>query len=574
MTEGTCVGTLSGTLHHHAVTVLASRRTWWVMLTIHLMSVLVILAPVLLASITGDDTYWMTEKRAEISSYWQAWWGPLPHAFDLSGDQSRGAVLGVAERQVLALLTIDSAHLLSVPPYLVWAAVKTVLVSLIVLSVPVFLHQVRFRDRDGAIRPLQRSTTVFITLAMPLTFALGVKAQNISSLNGYNFYPSLTYGPFAGCVLVAALVVALSRRLEVRYRRAAAPTVALMMALGLVLNLSYELLALAVPLATLTLLLQPFPHVGTRWLQWRARLTVLAPLGITYTVIFAWIRWRVATMPCHATGTCYPGTTVDVRPRALLYSFLGSLPGNNADVVADQAHAAGRAFPGMSVLSVAVAVVATLSLGVLWMSWTSRNRGNSEAGRASRRPDGGSDSKGLLVVLAGALLIAVGSAGIMGITETAAQAVTSPALPLRNGVMTWSALSLAALVVVRLLTNARWRFAGPAAIVALAAVMVTAVSIYLPRNVFSAQENRVTPFTVLVDTLHREVAMGDTSDVGDARRCAAIADAFRGTTIPSGRASRTGVTRTLNGAYAAFEYYYGTTYCSQDLGHTTFAPEQ
>jgi hypothetical protein len=565
--EGRHVAMNAESLKSHGLRALASRRTWWAVLTIYILMVLVLFGPVLLAPISGDDTYWITAYRAAIPSYWQAWWAPLPHAFDFSV-QSRGTALAVSERRVLALFTMDAAKLFSVPPYLVWGLVKTALVGVTILSVAVFLKQVRFRDRRGAIRGLSRSTTVFITLAMPLTFALGVKSQNIASLNGYNFYPSLTYGPFAGYLLMAALVLSLSRRLETSYRSWAAPVIVLMMFVGLIVNLSYELVALMVPVAALVLLLQPFSDAPTRWLRWRARLTVLAPLGVTYTAIFVWIRLKMAAMPCHATDTCYAGTTVDIKPKTLAYNFLASFPGNTAGLVGDQARAAGRGFPGVSSLSVTIAVIATLSLLVLWASWTARTRLTPECNESDRLSESGDDSKGLFVVLAVAALIAVGSAGIMGITEIAARLVTSAALPNRNGVITWSALSLLGLVVVRLTMNARWGFVRPAGLVALAAVMVVTISLYFPRNVLSAQQNRVLPFTVLVDSIHREVAMGDTSAVGDARRCAAIADAFRGTKIPSGEVRPSGVTWTLEGAYTAFRYYYGTTYCSKNLGRT------
>lgn len=554
-------------LKSHGLRALASMRTWWVALVVYVLMVLVIFGPVLLAPIAGDDTYWVIGYRPAMPSYWQAWWGPLPDAFDFSGG-SRGTALALSERRVLALFTIDAARLFSVPPFVVWAAVKTALVGLTVLSVAVFLKQVRFRDRQGSVRGLSRSTIAFITLAMPLTFALGVKAQNIGDLNGFNFYPTLTYGPFPGYLLMAALVLALSRRLETGYRSWAAPVAVLMMFLGLVVNLSYELVALTIPVATLVLLLQPFSDAPTRWLRWRARLTVLGPLGVTYTAIFVWIRLQIAALPCHETDTCYSGTTVEVEPRALLFNFLAAFPGNNAALVGDQARAAGRGFPGVSSLSVTVAVLATLSLLVLWASWTARNRRTAEPEGSDLRSRSGDDTRGLLVVLAVAALIAVGSAGVMGITETAARMITSAALPNRNGVITWSALSLVGVVLVRLAMHARWPAVRPVGLVALAAVMVGAVSLYFPRNVLSAQENRVDPFTVLAESIHREVAVGDTSTVGDDRRCAAIADAFRGSEIPSGEVRPSRVTWTLNSAYAAFEYYHGTTYCSKNLGRT------
>ncbi len=556
------------TFKRHGLRTIASKRTWWPLLAIYLLMTMVILGPVLFASIPGDDTYWITEQRAAIDSYWTAWWQPLPHAFDFT-EQTRTTALGYAERRVLALFTMDAATLLSVPPYMIWAALKASLLGVTILSVAVFLKQIRFRDQLGAIRGLSRSTIAFITLAMPLTIALGVKAQNVGDLNGYNFYPSLTYGPFAGYLLTAALVLTLSRRLETSYRVWAAPVVILMMFVALVINLSYELVALAIPVATIVLLFQPFADAPTRWLRWRARLTVLVPLAVTYTAIFVWVRWRISGMACQATDTCYAGTAIDVSPRALVYNFLGSFPGNNGALVGEQARAAGRAFPGVSAFSVTIALIATLSLLVLWASWSARAKLTAESRHAAQEKDDTDDSKGLLLVLGVGVLIVLGSTGITGITETAARMVDSAVLPNRNGVITWSALAFVGLVTVRLIMIARWQVLRPFALIGLSIVLVVGISLYLPRNVLSAQENRVLPFTLLVDTIHREVAMGDTSDVGDSRRCAAIADAFRGREIPSGTVTElNGVIRTLNGAYAAFDHYYGKPYCSKDLGHT------
>ena len=555
------------TLKRHGLGALASKRTWWTVMVVYILMILVIIGPALLSSIVGDDTYWVIEKRPLIDSYWQAWWQPLTEAFDFNA-QPRGTALAISERRVLALFTMDTATLFAVPPYLVWAAIKASLVGINIVSVAVFLKQIRFRNQFGAIHGLSRATIVFITLAMPLTFALGVKSQNIGSLNGYNYYPSLTYGPFASYLLMAALVLALSRRLETSYRTWAVVVVFLMMSLGLIINLSYELVALTIPVATLVLLLQPFSEAPTRWLRWRARLTVLVPLGFTYTAIFLWVRRRISAMACHATDTCYPGTEIEVHPKTLLDNFLGSLPGNNSSLVGDQARDAGRAFPGVSTLSFTVAVVATLSLLLLWASWTVRARLTHEPAEGNRVPGSADETKGLLIVLSVAAVIALGSAAIMGISVAAAIAVTSPALPNRNGVITWSALALVGVVVVRLIMLVRWRFVRPTGLMALALALVVGISLFLPRNILSAQENRAMPFQILVDSIHREVAVGDTSKAGDSRRCAAIAAAFRGTEIPNGNVTPTGVTKTLNGAYAAFDYYHGMTYCSRDLGRT------
>lgn len=553
-------------LKRHGLRTLVSKRTWWFFMAAYVAMIVTILSPVLLAPIYGDDSYWVTSQRP-IMSYWQAWWEPVAHAFDFTG-QPRATALAFSERRVLALFTIDTAKLFAIPPSLVWTVVKTLLIGVNILAVPVFLKQIRFRDRLGAVRRISRSTIVFITLAMPLVIALGAKSQNVGTVNGWNFYPTLTYGPFAGFLLMAALVLALSRRLESDYRTWAVPTIVLMMFFGFTINLSYELVALMIPVATFVLLVQPFADAPSAWLKWRARLTVMVPLGATYSAIFLWIRWRISGMPCHDTGTCYPGTEIDIKPRSLAYNFFGAFPGNNADFVGDQAHAAGRDFPGVSAFSITIAVIGTLALLGLCASWAARARQTRDAAaNPSERDD---DTRGLLIVLAVAVLIALGSSAITGITAATVQKITTPMLSNRNGVMTWMALALAGLTVVRLLMTARWKAVRPLGLIGLATVLVVGISLYLPRNILTAQENRLQHFRVLVDSIHHEVALGDTSATGDARRCAAIAAAYKPGKIPSGEVTVvTGNIRSLNGAYAAFDYYYGLPYCSQELGHTT-----
>jgi len=95
------------------------------------------------------------------------------------------------------------------------------------------------------------------------------------------------------------------------------------------------------------------------------------------------------------------------------------------------------------------------------------------------------------------------------------------------------------------------------------------VALFLPRNIMSAQVNRVTATTPFYDSIHREVALGDKSVTGDARRCASISAALGGQAIPTGGVTKqTGFSRTLNGAYASFEYYYSQPYCSSRVGLT------
>ena len=547
--------------------VFASSWMWRTLIASYIGITLVVLAPVLFSSVGADDRFWVLEVAPHSQgSYWEAFWGPLSHAFQFDA-QSRTTALALAQRQVLALFTMDLATFFSIPPAAIWAAVKIVMLALGVFAVVAFLRQLRFRDGQGQIRGIQPASIAFITIALPLTIAVGAKSQNVASLNGWNFYPTLTYGPLVVYLLFVVFVLKCSTLLQRNYRFWVAPVIVVMAVAALILNLSYELLALTIPLCALLLLVQPLPPPlaeNTLWRRWRGKLTVLLALAGTYSVIFVWIRWRVSQMECHLTDTCYPGTVVSINRHTLWNNFVGAIPGNNGAFVGQQAKSTGRDFPNVSSLSVVVAVLGATALLGLWACWKARQKaratdGDSVDEKAIGKP--ADDIRGLLIVIATGLVIAVGSAMITGITARAVEMVQTPMLPYRNGVVTWSALALAGLAGVRLLMVIRWRIAGYGAVAVLMVVLIGSISLYLPRNVLSAQENRASAGRPFADTLHWEVAMGDNSAAADERRCE-----FIRTYQSLQKKPTASFIRAMNAAYASYDFYHHKPYCSTGLG--------
>ena len=547
--------------------VFASSWMWRILIATYIGITLIVLAPVLFASVGADDRFWILEvaPRAQ-GSYWEALWGPLSHAFQFNA-QSRSTALASAERQVLALFTMDLATFFSIPPAAIWAAVKIVMLALGVFAVVAFLRQLRFRDGQGHIRGIAPASIAFITIALPLTIAVGSKSQNVASLNGWNFYPTLTYGPLVVYLLSAVFVLKCSTLLHRNYRLWVAPVVIVMAVAALMLNLSYELLALTIPLSALLLFIQPLqpPLSGnTLWRRWRGKLTVFLALAGTYSVIFMWIRWRVSQMACQRTDTCYSGTVVSLDRHTLWNNFVGAIPGNNGAFVGQQAKSTGQDFPNVSSLSVVVAVVGATALLGLWMCWKARQTAraiddDSRDETTIGKP--GDDIRGLLIVIATGLMIAVGSAMITGITARAVEMVQTPMLPYRNGVVTWSALALAGLAGVRLLLVVRWRIVGYGAVAALMILLIGSISLYLPRNVLSAQDNRTSAGGPFADTLHWEVASGDNSAAGDERRCEFIRTYQSHQKKPTAN-----FIRAMNGAYASYDFYHHAPFCSIGLG--------
>jgi hypothetical protein len=552
---------------------LTSRRLRLLAAAVYVATIVVVLAPVLLSSIGADDRYWLLIKGPQADgSFVTAFWEPVRHAFDFD-NQPRSTALSFSERAVLAMATMKIATTFAIPPLLVWAGVKLALFVLMLVAARVFLGQVRYRGRDGVVRGLEPASIAFVTLLLPLTIAIGAKAQNVSSFNGWNNYPTIAYGAFSAYLLAAALVLRLSRSLDQRYARGVVPVVVLMAFIGFALNLSYELTALVVPLTLVVLALQPSTHPdGSLWRRWRGRATVFLALAVPYTVVFWWIRRQISQMACQATDSCYAGTVVRVEPRTLLDNFVGALPGNNSALVTEQVERAGAPFPHASATSLVVAVLAVVAVWVLWSTWRAReprvdgapSHDTSTHDTSTHDTSSHDDSRGLLAVVVVAATMAVGSSVITGISERAVEGLTSGSVSYRSGVVTWASLALLGLVAVRLLARSRRRVVGVGAYVALTAVLVGCVTLYLPRNIVSAQLNRAEPATVFADTIHHEVVVGELKPRADDRRCAAIAAEL----VRHGDSMPASVQPIIDGAYLSFEMFHDAPYCSTGIGRT------
>ncbi len=544
--------------------VASSPTAWILLLAAYGAVVLVLLAPVLLASVSADDQYWILEKGPlNDGSIWHAFWTPLTQAFEF-GTNPRGTALAVADRQVLALVAMKISVVFSIPPLIVWAMVKLTLFAASILAVRTFLRQLTFRGADGTIRGLAPGSIAFITIALPVTIAIGVKSQNLGPFNGWNHYPTLTWGTFTGYFLFAALVLKLSNLLQRNSRAWAIPVVLLMIGSGLALNLAYEMLALVLPISLLVLLLQPSPLDRTPWQRWRPKLVVFAPLTISYTALFIYIRYLLSQRDCVDLGSCYEGTVLEVRPSTLWNNFIGAMPGNNGEFVTEQAKANNLPFPGLSLTSITLAVLAVALMWAAWAAWTARHREARD--QPGQDPDTTSDDhRGLVSVLILALCVAVGSSVITAINARAVDEIQTPVIPYRNGVVTWSALALALVVVVLLLLRARPKPSAWAGFAALTVVVAVSIAMYFPRNVMSAQVNREVETTRYSDGLQLEVTMGNDGPTADARRCQLIQGELERLnmkpTRPFGRAT--------DAAYQAFEFYHGHTFCSTGLGRTT-----
>ncbi len=538
-----------------AVTVMSSRATWLVLIIAYVVTLLVVLGPVLFAPIGADDAYWVLHVGPKTGgSYWEAFWGPVENAFSFTG-QPRTTALATSERQVVAMLAMDVATLFAIPPAVVWALIKIVLVSFTFVAVAVFLRVWQYRDATGAVRGFSPSTIAFVVILLPAAFAIGAKAQMEFSLNGWMVYPTLAYGPIIVFLIAASVAMLLARALLRNFRVWIAPTIIGFVVLALVANISYELIALVVPVVVASVLLQPLPEAPTSWRRWRPRLTVALALGVPFTLVFLAIRWRISQLPCQLDGSCYGGTLVEVSLKTIAKNFLGALPGRNGAFVEEAALRIGSWLPVATSATIGLGVLLALLAALLWSVWRLRHPGTDavELSDAARGP---------LTIIPVLALIGLGGTVITGISANAVIQV-SGMVSYRSGVLIWTAVALSGVLLVRAFTllHGRKRVLGDVALVGGLVVVVAAVGLYFPRNVSSAQLYRSHIKTQAMDAIQWQVALGDRTRGADARRCETIERMLEsyGEYVPR-------VERIAINTYRAYEHYHGEHYCSTGFG--------
>ncbi len=537
--------------------VFASRWTTAVAAGGYVVLLVVVLFPVLAASVGADDSYWLMEVAPNSDgSFRRAFWDPFAASFAFT-EQARMTGLSEASRWVLALSVVKLSVAFSVPPTVLWAILKVFLLAAGVLCVILFLVAFRFRRADGEIAGFSRRAIFAVAVIFPLLVVLGVKAQSVGTLNGWLNYPTLTYGPFAVYLAIVAAALVASRALDARFGRRVTPVSVLAVVAGVAVSFDYELMALSVPLVALALVLQPLPDRASWWERWRGRLVVAGAFGASYAASFAWIRSRISQMACQLDGSCYAGTVIEVNPRTLLLNLLGALPGGTGEFMTAQAERTGQVVPSLTAGSLVVAFACVTFAALVLASTALRG-----AARDGTPWEPAEEGRGMLAIVVVAVAIAIGATVVTGISQRAVELVQSPVLAYRSSVVVWSALSLGVAAALWFAWIRR-RIVGAVALAVVAVGAVSAIAMALPANLASAHVNRTEPGVVLVDTIHAEVALGDLSELGDARRCAAILG-FMGDRPHDQFSDR--FVRTVQGAYRTFDLFYAAPFCSSEAG--------
>ncbi|WP_187976156.1 hypothetical protein [Mycetocola sp. JXN-3] len=516
-----------------------------------------ILGPVLFSSVDADDTHWILETPAHThGSYWQAIVWSFTDVPAQSPDQGRFSQFAYAMQRIMDIATMNSAVALSVPPLVIRAVFKVLLLLAGIAAVLAFARSLRRRLPDGRISGLSVGESLLFAALVAVLVPIGAKSMMLGSFNGWISYPVLTYGAVPIIFGSGALILWLYRGLQRRFALYSVISAVTLVVLMAFITMSYELYYLVFPMMVVSLILQPrIARQGSG--RDGAKILLLTVATALFGISFAVTRIYV-TVAC-ASGGCYTGVlagSLGGTLRTTLDNLVSALPGASLNYAGQGALEVAPPAPQTPThwsIAVGIALGLGLVLLVLWIM----NRHRPHAVDAS--VDDASTSPLLLRLAALSACVALGGAVLMAVSVKAQASVTLWSVPFRSGVLIWFALAsaIAALIVFAIKRSPRSRVYIT---VALGCVVAISVAGSAPINYYAAQNARLNPVTRSIDRIHDEVAVGDLSAAADAARCELIStfNQQMGTDLHG--------ERTIAGAYAAFEHYYGVPFCSQLIG--------
>jgi len=513
-----------------------------------------LMAPVIVHSIGADDTYWiLVSGPAFNGSVLEGVLAELARTGDTAASQPRFAQATAGLRRGLAIAILEMAIRLGIEPAAIWSVMRVAFFALSLVVVVWFLSKLRWHSKDGEQQALSRTSLIWIALGLPLVTAMGATTQIVSSINSWLDYAPITYPAIAFIFGTAGIVLVVYEYIE-RHQRAWSTALAVFALAGLavLVNNSYETYWLAVPLAAVAL----FARVWRRPSSPRSRraltLTSVGFFGV-FVVNLAVYRSLVSLWNC-GEEECYPGTQVSLsRPNliAIAKNLIGSLPLVHRPLAqADAASVGVASLPWLTTTGVFAALLAVGAYVALALLVKRTPRIDGEVSHVVR-----SDRSVLIVIVIASAGVALGAALITGINGRAPALIADTFMPYRTGYISWFAMSLGILALVRLAVVSLRPRAALYLSTVLLVLSTVVLAISYPQNEISARANSVEPRNEVVDRVHREVALGDLTESGDARRCQALADFLEE------RGEGSYAARTIIGADSAFRFYYGAPFC-------------
>jgi hypothetical protein len=515
------------------------------------------LFPVIAAPVNADDRYWylMIGHRAEGSALEVLRWSWSQISVEVL--DGRLASFGAFQRRLVGMFVIEAAVATSTPIVVYQALVKLVLFGGGVLSALSFVRSLRWRDRGGELVRVGRPTLLLVGVAGTLAVAVGAQAHS-QFRNGWTSYPVFTYGAVIFIFGSVALLLWITRLVAGGSRVATIVGIAGLLLLAAATNLSYELVYPAVPVAAVALAIIPVTDRARRSAGRRAKLLTGSTYLGGFAVFFVAIRLYLADI-CARTE-CYEGVAMQLQPaaaRTALYNLLTAVPGSGGTELLADLDSVGWAerYPvPPSGWSIAVGIGAAVALLTAW--WVTHvDRPAADVTDAPVHPASRRAEATMLGIGAGlSLLVALGTATVMGLSEQAQQLITEPGTAYRNTMVTWTALALALVLVVCAVSILLTRRGELVAWASLAVLIGTVGMLTLQGNMMALRANRIN--LAVTEAISWEVVKGDTTVGSDARRC----DLYEQLEDASvAERARQVIYREAN---AAFGHYHGQAFCS------------
>jgi hypothetical protein len=486
---------------------------------------LVLLRPVLLGPVTGDDVYYSLNAAADPDATILTEIAGLPQEWRNRVADGRVNVLTAVERRTSGRAMVETAVATGRPVHQVLGVFKIGYAALSLFAVYALLRAIRWRRRDsGALVQMAGRTRTIAMVAGGLAFAVGAEPQvvGLHGLNGWLSYPVSTWTAAFSIFGVVALTLWLARLAAARGRVVAVPAALLLIVIGALSNYRYELTFPALPLTLLALALLPVSDLEDRAAGRRAKWV----LGSAYVLGFVPVlvaNRMLLSEGCNGGG-CYEGVSLALG-RTMFRTFginvISSLPGTGREEVlallnSESIRTDGTWTPTLWSVLTALALVATLAL-----AWRASGPRQTESAEPEE-----TRAQAVLCVVGAAILMAgaLGAAAVMSLSERAQSYMSEIGLLYRHSVITWSGLAFGVVLLVLALGLWRPRLAVPS-FVALALVMALVVSTKMPADerVMAANTSRMKP-TIEV---FNEVVRGETGDRANHRRCRILRDVDR-----------------------------------------------
>jgi len=519
--------------------------------------IVALLYPVLAAPVGADDRYWYLLVPGQTEGSYLAAMTSTFGGIASEAGNGRIATLAFLLRRFNAIFVTDVSVATSTPIVVVQAFMKLGLLLLVVLTCRAFLRSLRWRSEQNEVVGMGHRSVLLVSVTTAVFLAAGAQAHS-QFRNGWTSYAPLTYTAVIVVIGVATLIIRLTRKFAAPgngWKVAALSTAVLV---GVLLNFSYELFYVAVPVTILVLLLQP-ANIDAR-IGRRAKLFVGGAFLSAFTAVF--VAFRIWIASACSNQDCYTGTQLDLNialVRTFGRNFLGSVPGVGQNELKQDLAFVGwnDKMPGfIAPIPLLIAAVTAAALLYLWWRLTRKDCQTREVqvlDSVSR-----AESRMLVRTATIPLAAALGTAFVMSLSEQSHTIIESIGEPYRNTMATWTLLSLTGAMLIRAATL-RWSRRSSAVLLSIVGILVAVVGGHtLTANLSGLAATRVMPAMEASETIQWEVVLGDTSSEGDARRCASF-DAL------AGKYSEWTGGAIAKGANSAFEHYHGLPYCSTGL---------